>query len=228
MTKRTNFKHYIYKQCKLITTKLKTLWNIIKMTDIKLDETGKPVTPRKSTRKTAEKTEMDMWTRLKNPTGTIYIVEILKAASKEKLEEDKIKMIRIWMNRGGVDEGTGLTKNATLFKGVMECLYDPRVIFDLPAGKPPYLVNEAMSYNDVSNTLFKAIRKVKLFAENSAKVTNTMKRENLFIQQLETMYKDEAELFIMMVNKKLDAKVYPTITEDLCRKIFPNVLPKKG
>lgn len=193
------------------------------MTDVKLDANGQPLPVRKSTRNKDPKPQMDMWTRLKNPTGTIFLPEILKAVSKEKLEEDRVKMLVLWVQRGIVIQNTNYTKNYEVLYALMECLYSPKVIFDLPSGKPPYKENEALSYNDVSLTLYTGIRKIKQFAENPDKVANKVKRENIFIEMLEKLYKDEAELFLMMVNKKLDARVYPNINKELFKKCFPNI-----
>ena len=122
------------------------------------------------------------------------------------------------VQRGILIQNTNYTKNYEVLYALMECLYSPKVIFDLPSGKPPYKENEALSYNDVSLTLYTGIRKIKQFAENPDKVANKVKRENIFIEMLEKLYKDEAELFLMMVNKKLDARVYPNVNKELFKK----------
>lgn len=219
-------KHLNFKILNLIL-KFKRYYTELKgliMNEILLDSKGQPLPPKRpSTRKKVEKNEMDMWTRLKNPTGTIFLPEILKAVSKESLKEDKIKLLRIWTQRGTVIVGKGYTKNYELLCIFLECVYAPYLKFDLPDTKPPYKENEAKSYNDVSITLYTAIKKLKYFAENPDKITNRVKRENIYIQTLENLFVDEAELFFMMTSKKINNKVYPTLNKELFKEAFPNL-----
>ena len=49
----------------------------------------------------------------------------------------------------------------------------------------------------------------------------------MLIQQLETLYKEEADLYLMIIFKEIDQTVYPGITEDFLRTAFSAVLPPK-
>jgi len=185
-----------------------------------VDEYGMPIPIRQSTRnKNQPKKEVDMWQRLKNPIGTIFLPEILKAICDQESKDDKIMMIRMWWQRE--------PKNAELMRKFMEVLYHPMVKFNFPDTPPPYMKNDSNDFGMAPNTLFKAIRKIALFAECPTKIANQMKRENALIQQLETMHKDEAALFWMMIQKELDQDVYPGLTEDFFREAFSAVLPPK-
>lgn len=185
-----------------------------------VDEYGMPIPIRQSTRnRNAVKPVVDMWTRLKNPMGTIFLPEILKAVSEQQTKEDKLMMIRMWWQRE--------PKNGELMRKFMETLYHPLVRFNFPDTPPPYVKNDANDFGMTPNTLFKAIRKIPLFAECDHKIVNQMKRENTLIQQLETMHKDEAELFWMMIQKNLDQTKYPGLDEDFFREAFSAVLPPK-
>lgn len=184
----------------------------------RLDEYGVAIPTRQNTRnKSFVKPDVDMWTRLKNPLGTIYLPEILKAVSKEQLLDDKIKMIRIWWQRD--------SKNADVMRTMMLALYHPGVVFAFPQTRPPFLPNDASDYGMSANTLFKAVRKLKLLSEGPDKIQNQMKRENMLIQQLESLHKDEAELFLMMIWKEIDEEVYPGVNEAFLRQAFAGVLP---
>lgn len=183
-----------------------------------LDEYGVPVVE-KPVWKKEEKVEMSMWTKLKNRGNTIYLPEILKAASDEELFEDRVKMLLLWIKRE--------SKNLELYVKFVESVYDPRVVFDLPATRPPFTTNGAVDFGKAPNTLYKAIRRIQYFAECQNKITNRTKREGVFIRELESMYKDEAELFLMIVSKKIDNKIYPNITEDLFRAVMPKLFPAK-
>lgn len=185
-----------------------------------VDEYGVPIPIRQSTRnKNYVKPTVDMWTRLKNPQGTIYLPEILKAITEQTSKDDKIMMVRMWWQRE--------PKNGELMRKFMEVLYHPQVIFNFPDTPPPYVKNDATDLGMTPNTLYKAIRKIPLFAECDNKITNQMKRENTLIQQLETLHKDEADLFWMMIQKELDQEKYPGLTEDFFREAFSAVLPPK-
>jgi hypothetical protein len=75
--------------------------------------------------------------------------------------------------------------------------------------------------------LFKAVRKLKLLSDGPDKITNAVKRENMLIQQLETLYSVEADLYLMIIFKEIDQTVYPGIDEDFLRLAFSAVLPPK-
>lgn len=199
---------------------LKKSWSII-MTDTTstfLDEQGNPIQIRPSTRKKDyRKPEVDMWIRLKNPLGTIYLPEILKAVGQEQILDDRIKMLRMWWQRD--------PKNAELMRTFMLALYHPGVKFKFPDCRPPYVPNDAADLGMTPNTLFKAVRKLKLFSEGPDLITNLMKRENTLIQQLETMHLLEAELYWMIIMQEIDEDVYPGINEEFLRLAFSGVLP---
>lgn len=185
-----------------------------------LDEYGVPIPIRPSTRnKDFQKQEQSMWTRMKNPLGTIFPTEILKAVSQEPLREDKIKMLRMWWQREA--------KNAEFMRTFMLALYHPGVKFTFPDTRPPFHPNDSTDLGMSSNTIYKAMRKLKLFSLGPDYMPNQAKRENTLIQQLETMHRDEAELYWMIICKQIDQSVYPGVDEDLLREAFAAVLPPK-
>lgn len=205
---------------KTFLTNIKKAWSIFMSTTPLLDEDGKIIEVRQSTRKKGYSSpEIDMWIRLKNPLGTIFLPEILKAVSEQPLHEDKIKMIRMWWQRD--------TKNGELMRTFMLALYHPGVRFAFPDTRPPFIHNDATDLGMTSNTLYKAVRKLKLLSDGPDKITNSIKRENVLIQQLESLHKLEAELYLMIIFKKIDETVYPGINEDFLRQAFSAVLPPK-
>lgn len=185
-----------------------------------LDENGQPIEIRPSTRaKDFEKPKTAMWVRLKNPLGTIYLPEILKSVSEQESLDDKLKMIRAWWVRD--------PKNAELMRTFMLAVYHPGVKFAFPKHKPPFHYNDCTDFGMAPNTLFKAARKLKLLSDGPDKITNSIKRENMLIQQLETLYKEEADLYLMIIFKEIDQEIYPGINEDFLRTAFSAVLPPK-
>lgn len=202
-------------------TNIKKAWSIL-MTNTTplLDENGEVIEIRPSTRKKGYGSpEIDMWIRLKNPLGTIFLPEILKAVSAQPIHDDKIKMIRMWWQRE--------PKNAELMRTFMLALYHPGVKFAFPDSKPPFMYSDANDLGMTANTLYKAVRKLKLLSDGPDKIQNSIKRENTLIQQLETLHKLEADLYLMIIFKKIDETVYPGINEDFLRQAFSAVLPPK-
>jgi hypothetical protein len=194
--------------------------NQVEQKHVFLDENGQPIEVRPSTRtKNYEAKKTSMWTRLKNPLGTIYLPEILSAVCEEETMDDKLKMIRAWWVRD--------PKNAELMRTFILATYHPGVKFAFPKCKPPFHYNDCTDFGMAPNTLFKAVRKLKLLSDGPDKITNVTKRENMLIQQLETLYKVEADLYLMMVFKEIDQEVYPGIDEDFLRTAFSAVLPPK-
>ncbi len=211
--------NYTFNLLKRIYTIMSTQLNQA-TTHVFLDENGQPIEIRPSTRvKDAEPPKIDMWVRLKNPLGTIYLPEILKSVTEQSTLDDKLKMIRAWWVRD--------PKNAELMRTFMLALYHPGVRFAFPKCKPPFHYNDCTDFGMAPNTLFKAVRKLKLLSDGPDKITNAVKRENMLIQQLETLYSVEADLYLMIIFKEIDQTVYPGIDEDFLRLAFSAVLPPK-
>ena len=55
---------------------------------------------------------------------------------------------------------------------------------------------------------------------------NQIRREAIFIQLLEKIHPDEAKVVIAMKDKKFN-ELYDTITYDVVREAFPDMLPER-
>lgn len=143
------------------------------------------------------------------------IPEILHKVSKETSFNKRVKILQEF-------ETDGLKH---IIKGAM----DPSIQWMLPDTRPPFEVNEAIDYNFVGNSLVRETRKFSYFCTVNGQPTRSAaglrqaKREQIFIQMLESLYKDEAELVISMVNKELP---YPNMTKKLFNTAFPGILPE--
>jgi hypothetical protein len=100
-------------------------------------------------------------------------------------------------------------------KFILMCMFDPSIKFDLPEGAPPYKVAE---HKEMRN-LFGEIKRIHLFTVNSN--LTRLKKEQLFIQLLEYVMKEEAELLIAMKDKK---SPYRLITEEVVRTAAPDLI----
>ena len=115
------------------------------------------------------------------------------------------------------------TKNDNFLKWMLRLNFDPNVKFLLPEGTPPYkkIEDRPMGYEEI--TLYKSQRRFYIWMDPKQNLKQ-MKRESLFIELLESLHYTEADLICLIKDGKLNEK-YPSITESLVRKIFPELLP---
>ena len=107
----------------------------------------------------------------------------------------------------------------TVLIGTLQCIFDPRVEFDLPDGAPPYNENQFL---DQTSNYYKEFRKMYLFLKGNS--LKPLKRETLFVQFLETISKDDAKMVVGMKDK---TSIFPNITYELVQSTFPDLLPEK-
>ena len=110
--------------------------------------------------------------------------------------------------------------NHPIIRQLLFYVYSPSVKFLLPEGAPPY---KPCDYLDQESRLYTEARKLYLFIEGGNPNLSKVKREILFIQLIESVSKDDAILLINIKDKKLP---YSTISEDVVREAFPDLLPE--
>ena len=103
-------------------------------------------------------------------------------------------------------------------KTVLRYTFHKNVIFELPSGVPPYRPMETPE-NWGHNRLPKELRKFQYFITGTT--LNTIKREAMFIEVLESVSPEEAKLVLMMKDKKL---TYKGITRKLIEEALPEIL----
>lgn len=143
----------------------------------------------------------------------LYVPEILKQLADAK----------------PADRADILKKNAdnSLLKEVLYLNFGPAE-FDLPAGEPPYKKSPHPIGLTDSN-LYAESRRMYLLVKGHPRRAPGLKRtqvENVFIQIIEGIHVDEAELMIALKDKAL-AKKYKGLTEAVVRQAFPGLLPEK-
>lgn len=143
----------------------------------------------------------------------VYFPEVLEAISSKKTKVERIDLLRQFRDKS--------PENTKLIVQFMECMTHPKVVFDLPEGIPPMKDNGISDYNNANLPLSKAFSKVPYFvASTQSYIKNQLKREQVFMQILESMFKPDAELFCMIKDKKIDAKKYRGVTEQLLLDAF--------
>jgi len=132
------------------------------------------------------------------------LAEILKKASEFEKKQDKID----WLNRW----------DSAALRTVLKLAYHPRIKFLLPEGKPPFKLNDLP---DLQSVLYNELRKMYLFLEGGHPTLNQTRREYLFIQLLENLDKEDAELIATIKDKKLP---YKGITKKFVEDVYPGLL----
>ncbi len=146
--------------------------------------------------------------KLKSPNIRVYFPEVLEAITSKKTKVERIELLRAFRDK--------TPENKKLITQFMECMTHPKVVFDLPEGMPPLKDTGITDYNMALLPLSKAFSKVVYFvASTNSYIKNPVKREQVFMQVLESMYKKDAELFCMIKDKKINSKVYRGVTEQL-------------
>ena len=114
-----------------------------------------------------------------------------------------------------------LENESTPLKELLKYAFHPDIKFVLPPGMPPYkTIGSPEEYNPTY--LYPNIRKFYLFVEGGHEGITQLRREQLFIQLLESLHPKEAEVVIQVKDKKLN---YRGLTYKLVKKTFPEILP---
>lgn len=135
---------------------------------------------------------------------TLSISEILKHASKLKKKEEKITYLR--------------NNYSTPLMQVIQFALHPDVKVLLPEGPAPY--KKSQLGDESHGMLLSEARKLYLFVENGNPSLNQKKRETLFINMLESIHPDDAELLVAAKDKKLP---YKGLTKDLFEEAYPGI-----
>lgn len=133
------------------------------------------------------------------------ISSILKTVSEGKTVNDKVALLQ------------QLATEPVLI--ILKYAFDPSIKFILPEGAPPY---KPCEFLDQEGRLYAELRRLYLFVEGGNPSLTKVKREFLFIQLLESIDKQDAELLCAVKDKKLP---YKGLTVSVVKKAFPGLLP---
>ena len=114
-----------------------------------------------------------------------------------------------------------LENESNPLKEILKYAFHPDIKFALPPGKPPYkTIGSPDEYNPTY--LYPNIKKFYLYIEGGHDGLTQLRREQLFIQMLESLHPKEADLVIQIKDKKLN---YRGLTYKLVKTTFPEILP---
>ena len=137
------------------------------------------------------------------------VSEVLEEAGKIIKRDERIKFLQL-------NKSPGLTD-------ILRISYDEAVVPALPKGAPTYRQDDAPKGYEYT-ILNKAYTQFKYFFKGPvANGMKPLKREGLFLNLLESLNPEEAELLIAAKDKKMK---YKGITKKLVCDAFPNLIVK--
>jgi hypothetical protein len=130
------------------------------------------------------------------------VSDYLKAISRKKSREDKIKTLR------EIPSG-----ERTIVHFILEHAFNPAIKFMLPEGPMPENSYKENQTDEAQGRLFSEARKLYLFVEGSpVEHMNSIQRETRWIEILEGIDSEDAKLLISIKDKKVP---YRGITKEL-------------
>ncbi len=136
----------------------------------------------------------------------LLISEVLQKASNAKTKAEKVKILQ--------------QNNTPALRAILIANFDESVISLLPEGEVPYEPNEAPKGTE-HTVLEKEYRKLYLFFKGGNSSLQQAQRENLFIQMLEGLHEEEANLLVLIKDKALGKKY--KITRACVEEAFPQI-----
>jgi hypothetical protein len=135
----------------------------------------------------------------------LLISEVLQKVSNAKTKVEKIQLLQQY--------------NTNALRAILIANYDESIISLLPEGDVPFNSNDAPKGTE-HTILEQEYRKLYLFFKGGSSINQTT-RENLFIQLLEGLHEEEAQLLVMVKDKGLQKKY--KITKACVEEAYPNI-----
>ena len=136
----------------------------------------------------------------------LLLSEVLQKVHNAKTKAAKVKILN--------------DNNTDALRSILIANFDESVVSLLPEGVVPYEKNDAPVGTE-HTLLEKEYRKLYLFFKGGSSSLKQSQRENLFIQMLEGLQEDEAELLILVKDKALNKRY--RITRACVETAFPTI-----
>ena len=135
----------------------------------------------------------------------MMISEIIKKACDLKTREEKVA----WLKQ----------HDSSALRNILIAMYDKKKIkFLIPNTEPPYTPSAA---HENQGSLHREARKLKYFVEGfGGENVPRIKREQIFIEMLETVHREDAKLLIDMIKQK----GYKGLTVKQINEAFGNII----
>tara|TARA_R100001509_G_C4854693_1_gene211282 strand:+ start:768 stop:1238 length:471 start_codon:yes stop_codon:yes gene_type:complete len=135
-----------------------------------------------------------------------FIHEILELASKQRSKAKKVEVLQKY--------------ETDALKSIFIWNFDETVISVIPSGEVPYNKNEVPVGTD-HTSLRREWKHLYNFVEGGNDGLSTIRRETMFIQMLEGLHPEEAEIICLVKDKKLADKY--KITYDVVKQAYPDI-----
>ena len=132
--------------------------------------------------------------------------EILQKVSSAKNKKEKVDLLQEYNNNG--------------LRAVLIINFDESLKFLLPDGEVPFDANDAPAGTDHTR-LDHEYRGLYRFFKGGDSSLKGMKREQLYVQMLEGLHADEAELLVLACNEDLQSKY--RVTKQVVSEAFPAI-----
>jgi len=129
--------------------------------------------------------------------------EIFEKASQQKTKDEKIAVLQQYQSVQLLD--------------LIQYAYHPAISWDLPPGAPPY---KPTDYLDQEGMLPRECRRLYLFVNGNGSRLSPTKLQNLFLQILECVAPKDAELLLLIKDRKLPKGLTKSVVEEA----FPGLL----
>jgi hypothetical protein len=135
-----------------------------------------------------------------------FLHEILELASKQRAKAKKIEILQQYENDA--------------LKTIFIWNFDETVISVLPVGEVPFNKNEVPVGTD-HTSLRREYKHLYNFVKGGNDGLSGLRRETMFIQMLEGLHPEEAEILCLCKDKRLEDKY--KITYDVVKQAFPDI-----
>ena len=134
------------------------------------------------------------------------LTEILQKVSSAKTKKEKVDLLQEY--------------NQDALRAILIINFDETLKFLLPDGEVPFNANDAPAGTDHTRIDHEYRGLYRYFKGGDSSI-KSMKREQLFVQLLEGLYKDEAEMLVLACNKDLQSKY--RVTKAVVQEAFPSI-----
>ena len=134
------------------------------------------------------------------------ITEILQKVSSAKTKKEKVDLLQQYNSQG--------------LRSILIINFDDSLEFLLPEGEVPFTPNDAPAGTEHTRLVHEFKGLYRFFKGGDASIKG-MRREQLFVQLLEGLHADEANMLVSACNKDLQSKY--RITKAVVAEAFPAI-----
>ena len=137
-------------------------------------------------------------------SSVVLVSEVLTKVNNAKDKPKKVQVLKEYDNQP--------------LRQILKGAFDKNIVWDLPAGDPPYIANESPKGTE-HGMLRNEAKRLWYFVKGANNELTKTQKETMFIQMLEGLHADEAKVLLGMKNKSLN-KMYKGLTESVVKEAF--------